>query len=133
MNLQIPFTRIFSTHLLILVLATSGGCASKVSIHPNGTLVRHYFGYVRVEVPQADASQPVYVSDVSTLGIRVGNGIGVGYLREKQIVVPLDCRLVILVSNQGQLDDAVKKLSFFEGLPGLCAVVSPTLQSGDEK
>lgn len=94
-------------------------------------MVRHYLGYVRVVVPQAEAGQPVYVSDVSTLGIRVSDGFGVGFMRDKQVVVPLDCRLVVLVATQKQLDDAVEKLSFFKGSPWFCAAVSPTLQSGD--
>jgi len=115
----------------VLLLAAMGGCASSVTVQPDGTMVRRYLGYVRVEVPQAEASQPVYVSDVSTVGIRVGDGFGIGFLRDKQVVIPLDCRLVVLVSTQEQLDDAVRKLSFFKDMPGFCAAVSPTLQSGD--
>lgn len=115
----------------VLLSATMGGCASSAIVQPDGTMVRRYFGYVRVEVPQAEASQPVYVSDVSAVGIRVGDGFGVGFLRDKQVVVPLDCRLVVLVSTQKQLDDAVRRLSFFKDMPGFCAAVSPTLQPGD--
>lgn len=117
----------------LAVLLAIGGCATDATVQPDGTLVRHYIGYVRVAVPQAEAKQPVYVSDVSTIGIRVGDGMGVGYSRDKSLVIPLDCRLVVLVATQEQLDDAVRKLSFFKGMPGFCAAVSPTLQSGDAK
>lgn len=115
----------------VLLLAAMGGCAFSSTVQPDGTLVRRYLGYVRVEAPQAEASQPVYLSDVSTVGIRIDNGIGIGFLRDKRVVVPLDCRLVILVSTQRQLDDAVRKLSFFKDMPGFCAAVSPTLKYGE--
>lgn len=115
----------------VWLFAAMGGCASSAMVQPDGTIVRRYLGYVRMEIPQADASQPVYVSDVSTLGIWVGDGIGIGFLRDKQVVVPLDCRLVVLVSTKEQLDDAVRKLSFFKDMSGFCAAVSPTLKLGD--
>jgi len=113
-----------------LALALSG-CAATATVQPDGTMVRHYVGFVRVVVPQAEAKQAVYVSDVSTLGIRVDDGFSLGFMRDKQVVVPLDCRLIVLVATQKQLDDAVEKLSFFKGSPGFCTAVSPTLQSGD--
>ena len=62
------------------------GCASVGPIQPDGSLVRHYVGYVKVAVPQAAARSAVYTSDISVLGLRVGNGIGVGYSRDRQEV-----------------------------------------------
>lgn len=131
---MIPQTRLFtplSVRIVgVLLLSAAGGCASSFTVQPDGTMVRRYLGYVRVEVPQAEGAQPVYVSDVSTVGIRVGDGFGIGFFRDKQVAVPLDCRLVVLVSTQEQLDDAVRKLSFFKDMPDFCAAVSPTLKSG---
>lgn len=106
-------------------------CSTTASIQPDGTLVRHYLGYVRVVVPQAQADHPVYVSNVSTLGLRFADGVSVGYVRDKQTVVPIDCRFVLLVSTQKQLEDALQKLSLFQGMPNVCAAVSPTLQKGN--
>ena len=122
--------RVVCATAALLVAVILSGCASSAIVQPDGTIVRRYLGYVRVVVPQAEAAQPVYVSDVSTLGIRIGDGFGIGFLHDKQVVVPLDCRVVVLVATQKQLDDAVEKLSFFKGLPGFCAAVSPTLQPG---
>jgi hypothetical protein len=105
------------------------GCASVGTIEPDGSLVRHYVGYVKVAVPQAAARGAVYTSDVSVLGLRVGGGIGVGYSRDRQMVIPLDCRLAVLVANQAQLDDAVTRLNTVFGNRDICAVVSPSLET----
>ncbi len=114
---------------LCLVALALSGCASVGTIEPDGSLVRHYVGYVKVVVPQAAARGAVYTSDVSVLGLRVGNGIGVGYSRDRQIVIPLDCRLAVLVANQAQLDDAVARLNTLFSTRDICVVVNPSLET----
>lgn len=114
-------------------IALLSGCVSSGTVQPDGTLVRKYFGYVRVEVPQAEASSPVYTSKVTTIGIRVDNGVGVGFIEDSQVVVPLDCRLVVLVANQAQLDQAINQMSLFKNMPGVCTAVSPTIKSGEKQ
>lgn len=111
-----------------VALALSG-CASVGTIEPDGSLVRHYVGYVKVAVPQAAARGAIFTSDVSVLGLRVGNGIGVGYSRDRQIVIPLGCRLAVLVANQAQLDDAVARLNTLFGNRDICAVVNPSFET----
>lgn len=108
--------------------ALLAGCASAPVVEPDGTLVRHYVGLVKVVVPQAHARSPVYSSDVSVIGLRVGGGIGVGYVRDRQVVVPLDCRVVLMVATQAQLDDAVARMP--QALDGVkaCAVVDRSLE-----
>lgn len=101
------------------------GCASTFIVQPDATLVRHYFGYVRVEIPQAAASRPVHISDVAALGVRIDGGFSIGASRDRDLVIPMDCRIVVLVANQAQLDDAIKKLSFFQDDPAFCAAVQP--------
>jgi hypothetical protein len=109
-----------------------GGCASVPVVEPNGSLVRHYLGYVKVAVPQAAAQNAVYTSDVTVLGLRVGGGVGLGYSRDRQVVVPLDCRLAIFVATQAQLDDAITRLSDLVGKKGVCAVVDHSLETGEK-
>jgi hypothetical protein len=111
--------------IVLLVVASLGGCASAPVIEPDGTLVRHYLGYVKVAIPRAAAQRSVYVSDVSVLGLRVAEGIGVGYARDRQIVVPMDCRLVLLVATQAQLDAAVERMPMALASANACAVVTP--------
>jgi hypothetical protein len=83
----------------------------------------HHFGYVRI----VDASDDRVVASksVQTLGVRIGDGVGVGYFDEWRIAVPLDCRIVIVVRNQAQLDEALERL---EDVPKgeLCVAVKPS-------
>ena len=85
-----------------------------------------------VVVPLAAARGAVYSSDVSVVGLRVSNGVGVGYSRDRQVVVPLDCRLAIMVANQAQLDDALARLPALLGNSGICAVINPFIESGEK-
>jgi hypothetical protein len=126
-------------HLLLwlIALASISGCASVATTEPNGSLVRHYLGYVKVAIPQAAGRGAVYISDVSAVGLRIASGhdggiwsgIGVGYSRDRQVVVPLDCRVALLVANQAQLDDAVARLTPYISNGSLCAAVSPSLDT----
>lgn len=115
---------------MVVAASCLGACASAPVIEPDGTLVRHYLGYVKVAIPQAVAQRPVYVSDVTVVGLRMANGIGVGYSRDRQIVVPLDCRLVLLVATQAQLDAAVDRMPAALASANACAVVTPSLAQG---
>jgi hypothetical protein len=123
--------------LWLIVLASISGCTSVATIEPNGSLVRHYLGYVKVAIPQAAARGAVYTSDVSVVGLRIasghdggiGSGIGVGYSRDRQVVVPLDCRVALLVANQAQLDDTIARLTPYISKGSLCAAVSPSLET----
>lgn len=107
--------------------AALAGCGTTARIEPDGSLVRHYLGYVKVVVPQAASRNAVYTSDVSVIGLRVGNGVGVGYSRDRQVVVPLDCRLAVMVANQAQLDEALARLPALLDRSGVCAVINPSL------
>jgi hypothetical protein len=124
---------------LLLLLATLSatpaltGCAGAPYLEPDGTLVRHYLGYVRVAIPQAAGRSPVYTSDVTVYGLRAGGGLhkeegfSLGYARERQVVVPLDCRVVVMVRTQAQLEHAHRALSALVDTGSACAAVSPTL------
>ena len=119
--------------LLFLAAFAMTGCASVATIEPNGSMVRHFIGYVKVAIPQAAARGAMYTSDVSVWGLRVVSGaetgIGVGYSRDRQVVVPLDCRVAVLVANQAQLDDAVMRLNHHINNGRLCAVVDPSRET----
>ncbi len=100
----------------VLALAL-GGCAQTA-----GGDVTHYFGWVRVERPRT-SDQSVVADHYTSVGLRVRDGVGLGYAREQRVYVPLDCRLVVLVRNQAQLDRAIDQLQSTFGRDGLC--VSP--------
>jgi hypothetical protein len=100
------------------VLVALGGCAH-TSAEPG---VTHYFGWVRVEQPRVFGPDEVHVRDSTMVGLRLGDGIGIGYEREQRVVVPLDCRLVVLVSSPLQLEQAVGRLNATGIREGLCVV-----------
>lgn len=83
----------------------------------------HHVGYVKI-VEVEGSADGVASKSVRTIGVRVGSGIGVGYFDEKRVAVPLDCRLVIIVQTQVQLDEALRRL---EGLKRreLCVAIEP--------
>lgn len=119
--------------LLLLTFGFLPACTAMADITPDGALVRHYFGYVRVVVPQAAADQPVYTSSTSILGLYAGRGVGIGYVRDRQVVVPLDCRLVMLVASQQQLDHAMQRLSALGKTEGLCAAVDQGIVNTEKR
>ena len=81
----------------------------------------HHIGYVQT-IDAKGSTDGVSSKAIRTIGVRFRDGIGVGYFDEKRVVVPLDCRLVIIVRNQAQLDEALQRL---EGLKGreLCVAI----------
>ncbi|MNR26673.1 hypothetical protein D3C85_1439030 [compost metagenome] len=82
---------------------------------------------------QAAADQPVYTSSTSVLGLYAGNGVGIGYVRDRRVVVPLDCRLVVLVANQQQLDHAMQRLNAMGKTGGLCAAVDQGIVNTEKR
>ncbi len=104
-------------------LVAVAGCAPIATVNADGTIAHHYIGYVKVIVPPSVASsESVHALDVSSIGLQVRDGVGVGYFRDSRVAVPLDCRLVVLVRTQEQLERAIEILKPMKG-DGLCATV----------
>ena len=70
-----------------------------------------YFGYVKVVASPPASDGSVVSVGLTTYGVRIEKGIGIGYFDEHRIYVPLDCRLAIVVANEIQLEKAVNMLS----------------------
>jgi len=92
-------------------------------VNPDGTIAHHYVGYVKVLIPPSygDAKY-IHAVDVTSVGIQVRDGVGVGYFRDQRLAVPLDCRVVVLVRTQAQLDHTVAMLNRTTR-EGLCATI----------
>jgi hypothetical protein len=101
------------------------GCALGTTVQSDGSSTRHYFGYVAVTMPRPDGK--VYSSETSAIGIRVDNGVGVGYLRDRMVVVPLDCRMVLLVATQRQYDDAIRRFHELGAQVSACAALDRSM------
>lgn len=107
------------------LIGSLSACTAPATIDERGRTVEHHFGYVRVIKPPRQAEIPDFQAlGLRTYGIRIENGIGIGYLETERIVVPLDCRLVAIVRTQAQMDHLVAILSETD-LEDLCVTVSP--------
>jgi hypothetical protein len=109
-----PNPRLRWSELLVAAATFAAGCTPMATVNADGTTTHHYVGYVRVVVPPSySAGDTVHAFDVESIGIHVRDGMGVGYYRDRRVSVPLDCRLVVLVRTQQQLDHAVETLGRF--------------------
>lgn len=102
--------------MLVLVLALGLGGCTTLSVDSAGDArgKRTYVGIVTVWAP-SDADDPLAAPrirqmDISTLGLRLGNGVGMGYLRDRLLSIPLDCRLVVFIRSTADLAHAEKLL-----------------------
>lgn len=117
---SIAARQLAATAALILV----SGCGPITTIRPDGFVERHYIGYVKVLVPDSQFKEGrVSASDISAIGLRIENGVGVGYFRDREITTPLDCRVVFLAKDREQLKETVDLLHNKMGGNNLCATV----------
>lgn len=109
----------------LLAAVFVSACTAPVTYDEQGRRVEHHFGYVRVVLPpKAAEGEDFRVEGIRTAGITVGDGVGVGYIERNRTWIPLDCRIVIFVKDQQQLDDALDNLeNVAKG--ELCVAVSP--------
>jgi len=111
--------------LLIACSAMLTGCYGISTVAPDGAVVRHYFGYIRVVVPASHTPQGhVSSSDAAGVGVRIQNGLLIGAFRDKDLVLPLDCRFVMLVRSKEELDWALRTMSLKVPSEDLCLAVS---------
>lgn len=99
------------------------GCAT-IDLNQRGGAIepRSFFGFVRVIPATNDgaASGGIRRLELTTVGIRVGSGLSVGYVRDSLLSVPLDCRMAVFVRSRSELDHAVATLKAL-GKEELCA------------
>jgi hypothetical protein len=105
------FTRL-GNHLFIASFAVfSASCASQ-SIAPNGDVSKRYFGWLEVtgklKEDQLNANEKKTLDEgrierVRSLGLRIANGVSIGYFDDITLALPLDCRLVIVVKTVDQI------------------------------
>jgi hypothetical protein len=87
------------------------GCAA-YSASAQGFMTKRYFGWLEVttKANPADTAQTAQqtikqgqIERVRTIGLRVSNGVAIGYTDDAMISLPLDCRLVIVVKTIEQI------------------------------
>ncbi|REG59305.1 hypothetical protein B0G80_2040 [Paraburkholderia sp. BL6669N2] len=90
---------------LALVCLGLSGCVIQ-NEHVNGAIEStRYFGVVKIDT-YGDRELQVTQNKFTTVGLRVGAQSGVGFFSESILYVPLDCRVVVLVNTESQLEAA---------------------------
>ena len=119
------YIRIFTINLLFMCCIFLCSCFSFQNRDSDGHVVSHHFGYMRVKAPPSvcdGTKEDFTVNDIRTWGIRIQKGVGIGYISERNEYIPLDCRLVIRVTNENQMEKVLNLLTKLEK-EGLCVTV----------
>lgn len=86
-----------------------------------------YFGVVRVTsepvVHNAAAASdaPVIATDNRAFGFKIGDGVGAGWFRDQNYRIPTDCRVVVFVQDEAQLEAVSRQFKDFK--EGVCTTV----------
>lgn len=80
-----------------------------------------YFGWVRIRQTSADHAPRVGALDSKVLGVRVENGLSIGYSARRRYEIPPDCRMVIIVRDRSELDFVKEQIGNFK--EGICATI----------
>ena len=97
------------------------GCQSGDRSVADGESVTRYYGFFKTSAPnQVRDGDRLGTYEISGVGVRADNGVAIGYIHEKILSVPLDCRLVILVNDAQQLNQALEILETLQR-EGTCA------------
>jgi len=110
---------------LLISLTSLVGCASTTTVDKEGRVVVHNFGYVKIiKPPIYPADKNINVTGARLLGFSVGDGFTIGYKTSEYIYMPSDCRVLVVVKDESQLDHMMKEMSLI-GEEEICATVSP--------
>jgi hypothetical protein len=113
--------------LLLVVLPMATGCAVPLGQGDNTYTV----GVVKTPTVRdcTQQDQPCYAvgrkSEHFGLRISDGIGIGIGYMAQNIVAVPLECRVVVLVQNQQQLEHAIRLYKTELSKGDLCTAIKP--------
>jgi hypothetical protein len=114
-----------AAHLFCLCLGASlAGCVSTAAVRPDGMVERQYWGYLKYAVTDPRwPAQKLTRSDITAIGLRAENGIGIGYFRDQSITAPLDCRLLVVVQSNEQLERVLAFIKTTNSGVNLCTAV----------
>lgn len=88
-----PDSSAWSAHRMHKLFAVCCSCAALCGCagtdkQSNGYQTRSYFGWVNVQEKLQEPNDPV-VERITTLGLRMGPGFGLGYLDDTRVQLPL--------------------------------------------
>jgi hypothetical protein len=100
------------------------GCSTKTTVDKDGRIIVHRFGYFKtIQSPVYPENKNINVKGITLIGLSAGEGFTVGYKSNETIEIPLDCRVIVIVKSDSQLQHLIKELNLI-GKEDLCAAVS---------
>jgi hypothetical protein len=90
------------------------GCTTVVQTTQTGPPSYH-LGLVKIVTSASGEQRGIESTTIQTLGGRIQDGFTLGYLREKRLTLPLNCRVVLIVQTDAQLDRANVILNSLKG------------------
>lgn len=106
---------------LISIQLALPGCHT-VEISNPDTFSRTYFGYVHLNVDRSEKKRHEYVSNSTIVGASFNDGIEIGYINTRILSIPLDCRIVVIVSNNEQYEQASNLLQLIQKGASGCVI-----------
>jgi hypothetical protein len=108
---------------IFLFILSISGCATTTYKFKDGSSSSSYFGYIKfIEPPTLSPSDDFKVAEIEAYGIRIMNGLGLGYFHERLETIPLDCRIVIRVINREQFK-MIEEILLPIAKEGLCITI----------
>jgi hypothetical protein len=93
----------------LAVVACLSGCAGIQPQDGTQTVTRRYAGWL--EVTERHSPQGSQVERVRGLGVRLGNGVLIGGFDDRRLHLPSDCRLVVILKNEEQVQQWVRLMA----------------------
>ncbi len=90
---------------LLAASALAAGCASS----SDSAVTRRYAGWL--EVTERSEAGSTQIERVRGVGLRIGNGVLLGGFDERLVSLPPDCRLVLIVKTEEQLQQWARRLA----------------------
>lgn len=105
----------------IFLMAAVSGCSAVTPDAPTEA-PRYYFGLIKLSTSAQQASTSIATNNtIQMWGIRVKDALTIGYAKERTVRVPMDCRIMVFIQSEQQMEQARQLL---EGIKGdeLCVI-----------
>lgn len=96
----------------LLTMAVTLGTSACVSLQVTGAQAGHrtYLGWVRIRFEPGPDIAVLRNLDAEVVGLRVERGFALGYVRDRSVEIPADCRMVFIVKDVEDFRSALRLL-----------------------
>lgn len=96
----------------LLTMAVTLGTSACISLQTTAAQAGHrtYLGLVRIHFEPGPDPAVLRNLDAEVLGLRVERGFALGYVRDRSVEIPADCRMVFIVKDVEDFRSALRLL-----------------------